>query len=228
MCGRFAVSSSGEELGSYFDVDELDAYKLAPAWNIKPTQQIPVVLQSAKGEAEARYRLEQGRWSLLPQWAKEPKLKYPTFNARSETAAEKTTFKASVRSKRAIIPATGYYEWKTVGKTKTPYFIYDPAQLIAFAGLYTWWRPPGGTDDDWILTATILTREAVGDLQNIHDRTPVTLPRHLHDIWLDAGTVGDQALVDAAVEAATPVAASLQFHQVGPVTGDDPDLINPL
>jgi putative SOS response-associated peptidase YedK len=61
MCGRFAVSSSGEELGSYFDVDELDAYKLAPAWNIKPTQQIPVVLQSAKGGGEPRHRLEQGR-----------------------------------------------------------------------------------------------------------------------------------------------------------------------
>jgi putative SOS response-associated peptidase YedK len=59
MCGRFAVSSFGEELGSYFDVDELGAYKLAPAWNIKPAQQIPVVLQSARGETEispAAYR----------------------------------------------------------------------------------------------------------------------------------------------------------------------------
>lgn len=76
-----------------------------PAWNIKPTTRVPVVLESAKGEGDPVRRLEAGRWSLTPSYSKELKTKFATFNARSETAAEKATFRGSVKSKRAILPA---------------------------------------------------------------------------------------------------------------------------
>ena len=137
-----------------------------------------------------------------------------------------------MRSKRAIIPATGYYEWKTEGKTKTPFYIHEEDGMIGFAGLYSWWKDTSLADDDparWVLTATILTRDAVGVLRDIHDRTPVTLPSDWWDDWLDPTTVGNQDFVDAAVEASTPVAEALAVHEVAPLRGDDrAELINPL
>lgn len=198
------------------------------SWNVAPTQQVPVLFESAKGEAEVRRRAELGRWSLVPSWSKTPTLKFPTFNARSEGIAEKASWKTPVKSKRAVIPAAGYYEWRTVGKVKTPFFIHTPGELLNFAGLYSWWRQPGSTnDDDWMLTATIITRPAVGEVVGIHDRTPVTLPAHWIDQWVDATVVGDQALVDEAVAAATPIAEGLEFYEVAPLKGDGPELIRP-
>lgn len=179
----------------------------------------------------ADWRLAAGRWSLTPSYSKELKTKFATFNARSETAAEKATFRGSVKSKRAILPADFYYEWHTEGKNKTPYAIHSPGdELLAFAGLYSWWPNkslPEDHEDYWTLTATILTRAAVGEVSQLHDRTPVTLPPSFWDEWLDASQDGDQTLVDAAVAAATSVAESLEFYQVGPLKGDGPELVEP-
>jgi putative SOS response-associated peptidase YedK len=140
-------------------------------------------------------------------------------------------FKGSVVSKRALIPATGYYEWHTEGTTKTPYFIRPAEGTMAFAGLYSWWRNPALAEDDenrWVLTATILTMDAVPHLAPIHDRNPVPAPRDMWDDWLNPQVTGDQGLLDAMVAASVPLAESLEYYRVGPVTGEGPDLIQPL
>lgn len=226
------MARTAADLVSIFDVEDVGEGLPDPAWNIKPTQFVPLVLESAKGDAEPLRRLEPARWSLTPSYSKELKTKFATFNARSETAAEKATFRGSVKSKRAILPADFYYEWHTEGKVKTPYAIHSPGdEVMAFAGLYTWWPDkslPEDHADYWTLTTTILTRAAVGKVSQLHDRTPVTLPPSFWDEWLDAGQVGDQTLIDAAVAAATPVAEALLFYQVGPVRGDGPELVTPL
>jgi putative SOS response-associated peptidase YedK len=239
VCGRYANTKSGDELGRYFEADEVDAVRLPPSWNIAPTQQIPIVvdtvpkdLAGSGADAPVVRRVTSARWSLVPRFAKELKSKYPTFNARSETAADKPTFRSAVVRTRAIVPADGYYEWLTAGKTKTPYFIVDPVEHeIAFAGLYSWWRPPVAEGDEageWMLTATILTRPAAGPAAKIHDRIPVMLPRSEWDTWLDPTIAGDQALVDHAVAASQPVLERLTLHEVAPLRGDGPDLIAPL
>ena len=200
-----------------------------PTYNIRPTDPVPVVIESAR-DGEVTRRLESARWSLVPSFSKELKTKYPTFNARAEEAASKASFAPSVRSRRAIIPATGYYEWQTIGKTKTPYFIRLPGDIMGLAGLYSWWADPALARDDperWHLTATILTSDAVHTLEHIHDRNPVPLPRELWDHWLDPTVVGDQALLDEAVRAAVTVASSLEFYEVGPVVDEGPHLIEP-
>ena len=173
MCGRYANTKSGEELGRYFEADEVDEVRLPPSWNIAPTQRVFVVVDTVpKGlagsgaDAPVTRRVTTARWSLVPRFQKQLASKYPTFNARSETAAEKPTFRSSVARSRALVPADGYYEWLTVGKTKTPYFVTDPFEgELAFAGLFSWWRPPvaeGEEPEPWVLTATILTRAAAG------------------------------------------------------------------
>lgn len=229
MCGRFAVDSEVNELISDFVATGGDIHDWRPSYNLSPTDRVPVILESVK-TGELVRRLELARWSLTPSWSKELTMKGPTFNARSETAATTSMFKASVASKRALIPATGYYEWHTEGKHKTPYFIHDPVGELAFAGLYSWWRDHSKADDDpdrWVLTATILTMDAVPHLAPIHDRNPVVLPSSFWQQWLDPSLVGDQELVDEARAAAVSVAESLEFHEVGPVKGDGPELMQP-
>ena len=130
------------------------------------------------------------------------------------------------------MPASGYYEWKTDPgtKKKTPFYITAPnEETLAFAGLYSWWKDPRKADDDpelWTLTATILTSAAVDELVGIHDRNPVPLPKDWWDDWLDPTLEGDQHFVDAAVQAAMPVASSLQVREVAPLParGDGPEL----
>lgn len=233
MCGRFVLKESSEEVGAFFETDRTGEGLPLPSWNIAPTQTIMVVVESAKGEDVPVRRLEPARWSLVPSWSKTLELKFPTFNARTEDIESKSTWKPAVKTKRALIPASGYYEWRTdPDKTKQPHFIHDPAgELLAFAGLYSWWADPAKPKDDdsrWLLTATILTSPAVPHLAEIHDRNPVPLPKDLWSWWLDPETEGDQAMVDAAVAAARPVAEALDLYEVNPLRGNGPELLEAI
>ncbi|MFO7689217.1 MAG: SOS response-associated peptidase [Cryobacterium sp.] len=231
MCGRFVITDTASDLAAMFDVEHEGIDLPEPSWNIAPTEQIPIVLESAKTGTVVR-RLESARWSLVPSFATALTSPYPTFNARAESAAEKPTFRSSVASRRALIPATGYYEWHTEGTVKTPYFVHsDDGMPLAFAGLYAWWKDPQRAHDDparWVLSATILTEDAQGPLRQIHDRMPVALPEERWDQWLDPRTVGDQDLVAAAVAASREVTETLDFYEVAPVRGNGPELIEPL
>ena len=211
-----------DELITEFVAEGGDFRDWRPGWNIKPTQTIPVLLDSAKGGEDVVRRLEPARWSLTPHWSKELRTKFPTFNARSETLTEKATWRGPVKSHRAIIPATGYYEWQTFANgKKIPHFIRDPSGApLMLAGLYSWWRDrskPDGDPDEWTLTATILTSDAVDELLHIHDRNPVMLPEDWWDQWLDPDEDGSKEFVAAAVQAALPIARSLQVYEVAPL-----------
>ncbi len=201
------------------------------AYNIAPTEDIPVLIDSAK---DRELRFERAHWSLVPSWSDTLKLKYPTFNARAEEIMTKSTWRKPVESHRAIVLARGYYEWQGPKGHKTPYFIrYPDGQLMGFAGLYSWWRDHSKADDDpdrWVLTATILTSDAVQTLADIHDRNPVILPEQMWEHWIDPSIVGDQALVDEAVRAGVAEAETLRFDEVQPFkVGDDgPELIEPV
>ena len=232
MCGRFVVAGERRDLLGLFEIElEGDDLPLA-SFNIRPTDRVAIVVESVRGDETPVRRLEGARWALTPSFSPTLVTKFPTFNARSETVAEKPMFAGSVRSKRAIIPASGYYEWKTEGTVKTPFYIHAPEGMIGFAGLYSWWKDASLNADDparWHLTTTILTGEATGWLREIHDRVPVTLPPDWWDDWLDPTIEGDQTFVDAAVDASVAVVDSLEVYEVAPIRGDDrAELINPL
>lgn len=257
MCGRFVVARATADLVALFEVEDASEGLPGVSYNIRPTDDIAVVVDavpkgdtgraggraggagqgaasSAPGPGEPVRMLRAARWSLVPPFAKELKLPYPTFNARSETAAEKPSFRASVKSRRCIIPASGYYEWHTEGRTKTPFYVHPGDDgAIAFAGLYSWFRDPSRPEDDperWVLTATMLTRDSAGfgPLSRLHPRVPVMLPLGVRDHWLDPSITGDQGLVDAMVDASGEVISQLALHEVGPVRGNGPELIAPV
>ena len=163
-------------------------------------------------------------WSLIPSWSKEPTLKYPTFNARSETAAEKPTFRDSVKKHRCLIPMSGYYEWSPRGGVKTPHFIHIPGStLIAAAGLYSWWSDPdtGATH----ATTTMLTRDGEAGLRSIHDRMPVFVESEDWEAWLDPKDSHGADLIQRLSEKTAALAPRFEYYPVRPLKGEGPHLV---
>jgi putative SOS response-associated peptidase YedK len=235
MCGRFVVANVGSELVGVLRVD-VEADDLpAPSFNIAPTATAAIVLDSAKTDPPTR-RLEPARWGLVPSWAKDPKIGARAFNARSEELEDKSMFRGALQKRRAIVPASGYYEWKVTESGKVPHFIH-PAEgtPMFFAGLYEWWKNPALPDDDpdrWMLSFTILTRDSIGRLGSIHDRMPLFMDPDHADAWLDPSTDNVRDVLDAAIDAAPAVAEELEDHvvskAVGNVRNNGPELIEPV
>jgi putative SOS response-associated peptidase YedK len=203
MCGRYASARSRIELLEEFVVerDRTDE-PLRADYNVAPTKPVYAVLTRAPrpdketgetGKAERELRVV--RWGLVPSWAKDPSIGSRLINARAETVAEKPSFRAAFARRRCLLPADGYYEWQappagTTGK-KQPYFICKPDHgVLAFAGLYEFWRDKSLAADDpasWLWTTTIITTSAPDELGEIHDRMPMLIdPAHWAD-WLDPG-----------------------------------------
>jgi len=179
MCGRYTLTSSGEELALLFDISDLPM--VLPRYNLAPTQEAAVVRVPAPGEPR---RLDLLKWGLIPYWAKEASIGNRMINARSESVAEKPAYRWSFKKKRCLIPADGFYEWKKEGKLKQPYLIHrKDGKPFAFAGLWSSWKSPD--QEKPVETFTILTTDANDLLRPLHDRMPVIVDPENFDLWLD-------------------------------------------
>ncbi|WP_019179039.1 SOS response-associated peptidase [Microbacterium yannicii] len=235
MCGRFVVANAGSELVGVLRVDVEGDDLPEPSYNIAPTDRAAIVIDSAKTEPPTR-RLESARWGLIPGWAKDLKIGARAFNARSEELEDKPMFRSALEKRRAVVPASGYYEWKTEDGVKTPHYIHPAdGEPLFLAGLYEWWRDKTKGDDDpdrWLLSFTILTRDSIGDLGSIHDRMPLFLDPDHADAWLDPTTDNVRDVLDAAIDAAPALADTLENHivskAVGNVRNNFPELIEPV
>ena len=187
MCGRFTLTVNPADLQDAFTNYTFPA-RFAPRFNIAPTQ--PVLAIPNDGKNEASFFL----WGLIPMWAKDPSIGNRLINARGETIAEKPSFRGSLKYKRCLILADGFYEWKTVKgrKSKTPYFIHmKDRKPFAFAGLWDSWNGPDGSQ---IRTCTIITTEPNELMSIIHDRMPVILQQRDYSKWLDEAPQTHEAL----------------------------------
>ncbi len=235
MCGRFVVAKAASELVGVLRIDLEGDDLPEPSYNIAPTAPAAIVLDSTNPEHPGR-RLERARWGLVPGWAKDPSIGARAFNARAEELEEKPMFRRPLQKHRAIVPASGYYEWKQVDGAKIPRYIHPAdGSPMFFAGLYEWWKDASKPEDDparWLLSFTILTRDSIGRLGSIHDRMPLFLDPEFADAWLDPATTNVRDVLDAAVDAAPAVVASLDDHvvskAVGNVRNDSPELIEPV
>lgn len=233
MCGRYASFRQAQDLADAFDVAEIaeEAAEVRPSFNVAPTDQVRVILE--RSDDGVRREMHAARWGLVPAFADDPRIGARMINARIETVAQKNAFAKSLRTRRCILPADGYFEWrKEEGGRKTPHFIHrSDAAPLAFAGLYAFWRDPTKDENDptrWLLSATILTRPAREQLAGIHAREPVVLRNEAVAHWLDPSITAPEE----ALAAITPDGPGLQFHRVGPRVGnvrvDSPDLIEPV
>lgn len=175
MCGRYALNSELFEVQHAFKIGAQSNW--AQRFNITPTQ--PALIVTRNGQDRAGNLV---RWGFIPSWAKDPAAMSLIINARSETLAEKPSFRAAYSHRRCLIPATGFYEWQRSGKTKTPYWV-PPADggLVAFAGLWETWADAAGTELD---TMAIVTTRANDTLAPIHHRQPVVIHPDAFDAWL--------------------------------------------
>ncbi len=190
MCGRYRLSRRKQLVEEYFDCasDEPD---WAPRYNVAPTQPVPVIRQRPK---EPILELSLMRWGLVPSWSKDSSGAARMINARSETAATKPAFRDALKSRRCLIPADGFYEWKRDGKNKQPYcFEVSEGELFAFAGLWDRWKNPSG---EWVKTCSILTTTPNAVTAPVHDRMPVILGPDAYELWLDAGMTNVAAASD--------------------------------
>ena len=186
MCGRYALNISGEDLALEFAAGVKDAAFTPSNWNISPTTVIPFInADDEKGEIR---NVNTASWGLIPSWAKDASRASNAINARVESISEKPTFKSAFKSRRCLIPVTGYYEWATeLGKykPKQPFYIsHKNKSSLAIAGLYENWINPESKQS--VQSAAIITREAVGILAPIHHRMPVILPKDLWSTWLSS------------------------------------------
>jgi putative SOS response-associated peptidase YedK len=193
MCGRFVSSSPPDELARYFDVEKVEESALEPSYNVAPSNDVYVVVESGGVR-----RLDTFHWGLIPFWAKDPSAGNKMINARAETVAEKNAYKHALKKRRCIIPADGFYEWKKIPgqKAKQPYFIHRAdGEPMAFAGLWEVWRPKKSeeegtgesdeSDNGIIRSCTIITGQPNEKVADIHDRMPVMLPPTAWEQWLD-------------------------------------------
>ena len=216
MCGRFTQHLSWEEIRRLADLVG-QPRNLAPRYNIAPTTAIEV-LRPALGGLE----LTPMRWGLVPSWWRKPLAELPsTFNARAETLGEKPMFRAAFKSRRCVVPASGFYEWTGEKGRKIPhYFSSADGQPLAFAALWDSWRDPNGKE---LLSATIVVGVANGWMSRFHDRMPMILSWSDAKKWI-AGENATALLGPAPEDALQEWTVSTRANLSG-AGDDDPTLI---
>lgn len=178
MCGRFTLTVNPAEVQETFSAISFPQ-KFAPRFNIAPTQPVLVIPNDDQNTADFFV------WGLIPMWAKDPSIGSRMINARGETLEEKPAFRSSLKYKRCLILADGFYEWKGAEgkKVKTPFFIHmKDRKPFAFAGLWDSWNSPDGS---LVKSCTIITTEPNELTGIIHNRMPVILHPRDYAKWLN-------------------------------------------
>ncbi|MHB8137038.1 MAG: SOS response-associated peptidase [Smithellaceae bacterium] len=188
MCGRFVLITDLSLIAREFDILGLSVH-FSPSRNVSPGQHIPAVIRRDNQNLLTSYL-----WGLIPFYAKDPSIGAKLINARAETVAQKPSFKDAFLLRRCLIPADGFYEWKTEGKKKIPYsFSLKSGAPFVFAGLYEQWIAP---DKKTVETCSIITTQANSVVEPIHDRMPVIVPKDKQARWLDNQSKDQSRLLD--------------------------------
>lgn len=213
MCGRYVSATPPDQLARYFGaesaVDPPEDPTTFGNFNVAPTQGVFAVY-----EANGQRYLDRFHWGLVPFWAKDPRIGSKMINARAETLAEKNSFKRPFATRRCIVPADGFYEWKKIdGQTrKQPMYLTTiDGSPFAFAGLWELWHDKNHLDDDGeprrLFSCTIITGEPNDKVAEVHDRMPVMLPPDTWDTWLDRDNRDVAALQELFVAAPSALIA---------------------
>ena len=166
MCGRFTQAFTRAEVVAFYQLVDEIAPSLSASWNVAPTHDA--------------LRFQPMRWGLVPSWARDPSIGSKLINARCETVAEKPAFRRALRSRRCIVPISGFYEWRRQGRSKQPHFVTSVGgQPLTLAGLWEEWNG--------LLTFTVITVPANEKVAPIHDRMPAILSREEAFAWLKTG-----------------------------------------
>ncbi|MGW9827921.1 putative SOS response-associated peptidase YedK [Brevibacterium pityocampae] len=248
MCGRLNMHLDPTDLVDELDIDTV-GYRFAPRYNVPPGAVLPIIIDRPAESGELVRRLESARWGLVPGWAKEEKIGFRAFNARSETVGSKPMFRSAFARQRCAVPVGGYYEWQTdASGAKTPWLMQAADGPLFMAGLFEFRKQvsagaeadatagPGPSDpavqDGWLVSTTIITAPAAGHLAEVHDRMPVMITAADINAWADptAGKDEAQELLRTLVDGFDPnrVERYRVDRAVGNVRNQSADLMAPV
>jgi putative SOS response-associated peptidase YedK len=211
VCGRFAVTTDpallAEKIKAIDEASGASERAGEPNYNVAPTTTVAtVVTRHAEPDDQPTRRVRLMRWGLIPPWAKAgpdgaPEGKGPLLiNARADKVTSSPAFRSSAKSKRCLVPMDGYYEWRVSSdgadkkSRKTPFFMFrEDGEPLFMAGLWSVWKP--AKDGSPLLSCTIITTGAPGELAEIHDRMPLVVPERDWDRWLDPDAPVDEDLL---------------------------------
>lgn len=223
MCGRFTQHYTWQQIHEFLSVFG-PPQNLRPRYNIAPTTFVDIVRHNVEGRRE----LVRGvRWGLIPSWWGKALKDLPaTFNARVETVAEKPMFRGAYRSRRCIVPASGFYEWTGPKDQKQPHIFVDAhgQPVLALAGLWDRWHDPRTGED--ILSCTLIVTELTKWMLPYHDRMPVLLQQAMIDRWL-SGDMEARELHPASESALREWPIDRRVNRSG-IGDDDPTLLEPV
>lgn len=182
MCGRFVFAVSPEWIRERFQVPFVP--EVPPRYNVAPTD--PILAVRVLSEDPTRREAVFLRWGLVPAWAQEPTIGARMINARAETVAQRPAFRRPFRSRRCIVPLSGFYEWKQESRGKQPYYVcHRSGQPLAVAGIWDRWE---GSAGEAIESCALITVPSNRLLEPIHDRMPALLKPEEWSLWLDPRT----------------------------------------
>jgi putative SOS response-associated peptidase YedK len=181
------------------------------------------------------------RWGLIPNWTKAaepgvPAKGKPLFNARADRAATAPSFRDAVKKRRCLVPMDGWYEWVVEGDptargkaVRQPFYLSNAdGSRLYMAGLWSVWHDPAQRAVPPLLSCTILTIDAVGDLARIHDRMPLPMPREHWAAWLDPGHPAPRELLETPrPDWASGIVARAVSPLVNSIRNNGPELLAP-
>lgn len=196
MCGRTVRFFNATDIRSLLDVS-MDEYQIGISYNVAPTQLAPIVRLNGHGDRE----IVPCSWGLVPSWADDIKIGNSLINARAETVASKPSFRASFKSRRCVVPVSGFYEWQKLNARKQPWYIHRAdGEILLLAGLWERWDKGSAPIESF----TIITTDANDFMKQMHDRMPAVLEPEQVDSWLksDGGLHADelQAMLKPAAD----------------------------
>jgi len=214
MCGRFFLDSKADDLSEHYNLPPPELF--TARYNIAPTT--PVLALDAN-------KFDLYRWGLIPSWAKDISIGNRMFNARSETVAEKPSFRNAYRRRRCLVPANGFYEWRLENGRKQPYCCHIDHRLFSMAGIWEHWQDAEGNE---IQSCAVLTTAARGAMRELHERMPVYIAPGDYEAWLDCSN-DNTAAADRLLAETAP---DYEYYAVGSAVSNSRnegrELIEPL
>lgn len=191
MCGRY-VSPDQAAIERHYQLGQGRGDPFPARYNVTPQQgnpraYVPVIRHNANGETE----LANLQWWLLPYWSKESRVKFSTFNARTDKVVNAASYRVPFRKRRCLIPALGWFEWQASPQGKLKWWLHRSGRgILSFAGLWDRWH----RGDEIIESCTIIVGAANAAMRHVHDRMPVIIEPKDETFWLDTNIEATQAL----------------------------------
>ena len=228
MCGRFSQNLTWQQIYTLYTLPaSTQRFDPQPRYNGAPTQEFALFRMDESGTRSMALM----RWGLVPFWAKDTRIGARMINARAETVEQKPAFRSAFRSRRCLIPANGWFEWRRSGRpgrsngSKQPFFLaLESGSPVSFAALWEQWA----RDGQRLETFTIITTDASPALSDMHDRQPAIVDPDDFTDWIDPKSPAEtlQEIIGRPHEG--PYEIRSVSDKVNRVANDTPDILDPL